>query len=204
MPFAAAVDALTEGMYRLSNLLLVPVILVVIVLFFWVVLLAGGFLREWAERRRVRRGLAKLVADAHAGTPDRAAVWVALKAVGRGLPTRLASKSQTAPADVQVAKKLLADLEADVADVIGRLSFLSRVGPMLGLMGTLIPLGPALTGLGSGNIQQLSSNLVLAFSTTVVGLVVASAAFGMGVARRGWYARDLDDLGYVLEKAYGA
>lgn len=74
---------------------------------------------------------------------------------------------------------------------------------MLGLTGTLIPLGPALTGLGSGNVKELSTNLVLAFSTTVVGLVVASAAYGMGVARRLWHARDLDDLTYVLEAAYG-
>jgi biopolymer transport protein ExbB/TolQ len=143
------------------------------------------------------------VTKAHAGplTPD--AVWAGLKGIGGGLPARFVQHAPTPPTSTTVVRKLLGDLDAAVGDAVARLTFLARVGPMLGLMGTLIPLGPALTGLGSGDIQQLSANLVLAFSTTVVGLVIASAAYGMGVCRRSWYARDLDDLTYLLEAAYG-
>ncbi len=48
-----------------------------------------------------------------------------------------------------------------------------RNGPALGLMGTLIPLGPALVGLAVGDIQTMSTNLVIAFSTTVIASSLA-------------------------------
>lgn len=68
---------------------------------------------------------------------------------------------------------------------------------MLGLMGTLIPLGPALMGLSSGNIQALATNLVIAFSTTVLGLLVGGVAYAVLVVRRRWYYQDFSDMEYI-------
>jgi len=64
---------------------------------------------------------------------------------------------------------------------------LTRSGPILGLMGTLIPLGPGLTALGSGNIDILATALTVAFDTTVVGLLIGLVAYSMGRVRRRWY-----------------
>ena len=64
---------------------------------------------------------------------------------------------------------------------------LSRAGPILGLMGTLIPLGPGLTALGSGDIDVLATALIIAFDTTVVGLLIGLVAYGIGRVRRRWY-----------------
>jgi biopolymer transport protein ExbB/TolQ len=72
-----------------------------------------------------------------------------------------------------------------------------RVGPALGLMGTLIPLSPALTGLASGNTTQLSDDLRIAFSITVVGLLVGAVAFAISLNRDRMYSQDLSDLQYV-------
>lgn len=68
-----------------------------------------------------------------------------------------------------------------------RVDLLARSGPILGLMGTLIPLGPGLTALGSGNLDILATALTVAFDTTVVGLLVGLLAYIMGRLRRRWY-----------------
>jgi len=74
---------------------------------------------------------------------------------------------------------------------------------MLGLMGTLIPLGPALMGLSTGNIQQLSANLVIAFSTIVLGLLAGSVAYCILLIKTKWYLQDLSDIEYVVEVLKG-
>jgi biopolymer transport protein ExbB/TolQ len=67
-------------------------------------------------------------------------------------------------------------------------------------MGTLIPLGPALTGLASGDMKVMAQNLVVAFTTTVIGILIGSLAYGIGLVRRGWYARDLSDLEFICRR----
>lgn len=66
---------------------------------------------------------------------------------------------------------------------------LARSGPILGLMGTLIPLGPGLTALGTGEIDILATALTVAFDTTVVGLLIGLLAYAIGRVRRRWYER---------------
>lgn len=77
---------------------------------------------------------------------------------------------------------------------IGRADVLARVGPMLGLMGTLIPLGPGLAALGSGNVAVLAQAVTVAFDTTVMGLLVGVLAFAVSRLRRRWYEDLLDAL----------
>ena len=50
--------------------------------------------------------------------------------------------------------KALADFDFDAQRRLGRTRMLVRAGPALGLMGTLIPLSPALTGLANGNTTR--------------------------------------------------
>ena len=68
-----------------------------------------------------------------------------------------------------------------------RSDLLARCGPILGLMGTLIPLGPGLTALSAGNIDILAVALSVAFDTTVVGLLVGLIAFVISRLRRRWF-----------------
>ena len=97
------------------------------------------------------------------------------------------------------AEKLLQDYELKIADELMQARLVARVGPMLGLMGTLIPMGPALMGLSSGNIQQLAANLVIAFSTTVLGLLAGGVAYSILLIKKKWYMQDLSDMEYVVE-----
>ncbi len=79
------------------------------------------------------------------------------------------------------------------------LTLATRVGPMLGLVGTLLPLGPALRGLASEDLASLAGNLEIAFTATVFGLLIGGLAYAAGVLRRNWYDQDLSDLEFVLE-----
>lgn len=77
---------------------------------------------------------------------------------------------------------------------IERVDVLARVGPMLGLMGTLIPLGPGLSALGRGDVAALAAAVTVAFDTTVVGLAVGIVGFALGRVRRRHYDGLLDRL----------
>jgi biopolymer transport protein ExbB/TolQ len=93
--------------------------------------------------------------------------------------------------------KALADFDFDAQRRLARTRLLVRAGPALGLMGTLIPLSPALTGLAAGNTAELSHDLRVAFSVTVVGLLIGAVAFGLSLSRDRMYSQDLSDLEYL-------
>lgn len=75
-----------------------------------------------------------------------------------------------------------------------RADLLARIPPMLGLMATIIPLGPGLAALGQGNPAQLASAVTVAFDATVLGLVAGIAGMVIGKLRRRWYEETLDAM----------
>lgn len=80
---------------------------------------------------------------------------------------------------------------------IERADFVTRLAPMLGLMGTLIPLGPGLAALGDGNVKILSTAMSVAFDTTVLGLLCGMIGFVIARLRRRWYDRALTQIEQV-------
>jgi biopolymer transport protein ExbB/TolQ len=96
--------------------------------------------------------------------------------------------------------KALADFDFQSLRRLERTRILVRMGPALGLMGTLIPLAPALDGLAKGNTQELSSNLKVAFSVTVLGLLIGALAFAVSLVRDRLYGQDLSDLQFVASE----
>ncbi len=96
---------------------------------------------------------------------------------------------------------LLADLEIRVMKKLEGSQLVLRLGPVFGLVGTLIPLGPALQSLAKGEMATLAQNIHIAFATTVVGLIASAISFFVLTVRRRWYAQDLTDVGQVLRSA---
>jgi biopolymer transport protein ExbB/TolQ len=197
-------DAIQHALYVLSNALLLPTLLGILAMAAWTMLLLGGLVREWFTRPAIKRALreARHLAKqtqvkAPGGVNDEALVH-ALRACAFGLPARLmVLLGRDAPGVPDYAKSL-DDLEGVVADSLAQLSWLTRVAPMLGLMGTLIPLGPALTGLASGDVAVLSSHLVVAFTATVIGVLIGCCSFTMGLVRKHWYQHDMGELEYIF------
>jgi biopolymer transport protein ExbB/TolQ len=75
-----------------------------------------------------------------------------------------------------------------------RADLLARIPPMLGLMATIIPLGPGLAALGEGDPAKLASAVTVAFDATVLGLVAGIAGLVIGKLRRRWYEETLDAM----------
>jgi biopolymer transport protein ExbB/TolQ len=170
----------------------------------WVIYESGAFLIETRQRFRRRLPvLATAAAEARAAIDrgDRTAATNALSrvawsgAMSTGL-ARLVAEAGTPGAEPRIAKEL-ADFDFRCQRRLGRTRLLVRLGPALGLMGTLIPLSPALEGLANGDVQTLTDNLRVAFSITVLGLLVGAIAFALSLARDRIYGQDYSDLEYV-------
>lgn len=76
---------------------------------------------------------------------------------------------------------------------------LARIAPMLGLLGTLIPLGPGIMALGSGDTETLSESLLTAFDTTSLGLIAACLALVISAVRKRWYKDYLTSFDAAME-----
>ena len=70
---------------------------------------------------------------------------------------------------------------------------------MFGLMGTLIPLGPGLIALGQGDTKTLSDSLLIAFDTTVAGLISGAISYVISGIRKSWYEQYIIGLETVFE-----
>ncbi|RZT75672.1 MAG: MotA/TolQ/ExbB proton channel family protein [Betaproteobacteria bacterium] len=77
----------------------------------------------------------------------------------------------------------------------------SRVTPMLGLVATMIPMGPALKSLSDGNLAQVSENLMVAFSAVILALIAASITYWIVNVRRRWLAEELLEVEALRQRA---
>lgn len=194
------VDTLTVILYELSTALLLPTLILLLAFMAVALFMLGGLAREWAERLVSFGPWRSFLADLRRGDRDADRFRSLVLA---GYPRRLQQACRGVEHRPRLVAKCLEDVELDVARRLGTLSFITRTGPMLGLVGTLVPLGPALSALASGDMASLSGNLVIAFTTTVFGIIVGSIAFGTGIVRRGWYEQDVSDLEFVAAALAG-
>ena len=97
-------------------------------------------------------------------------------------------------------EKYISEVEQEYERELERSRFLTKTAPMLGLMGTLIPMGPALAGLASGDIANMAYNMQIAFATTVVGCTVAGIALLIYSVKKHWYIEEITNLRYVLDR----
>ncbi len=89
------------------------------------------------------------------------------------------------------------DLELHVLKQIEMQRIVSRIAPMLGLVATMIPMGPALISVSAGNAQGMAQNLVVAFSAVIVALLAAAITYVVQLVRKRWL---LEELGAVLDR----
>lgn len=85
----------------------------------------------------------------------------------------------------------LAELEAEAAARLETVRIVTRVTPMLGLVATMIPLGPALKALGDGQLMDVSRSLMVAFSAVILALLASALTYWIANVRRRWYAVEL-------------
>ena len=98
-----------------------------------------------------------------------------------------------------LALKMVEDEGMKAGKRLEKTDIIAKVSPAVGLMGTLIPLGPGLTALGAGNIQELANHLTTAFDAAILGMGAAAIAFTISKIRRRWYEEELSNLETMID-----
>ncbi|HEY1521118.1 MAG TPA: MotA/TolQ/ExbB proton channel family protein [Solirubrobacteraceae bacterium] len=204
LSYALSTNSIDQAIFHVASALEVPVLILALLALALVVYELGSYLIELRGRSRRRFEALRVGAEQARKAlleNDRPAASAAVSEIARSpaMASTLAfivDNARTDGSDHQL-NKALADFDFDAQRRLARTRMLVRAGPALGLMGTLIPLSPALTGLAAGNTAQLSHDLRVAFSVTVVGLLIGAVAFGLSLSRDRMYSQDLSDLQYV-------
>lgn len=191
-------------LFDVSEALKWPVLIAVLLALLWAIVEVGGLLVEIARRRhRNVDALERAVETcrAHLAAGQREPALAALLAVAHSRQMEDAiigifDQLGQPDAEARVSKRLA---EYDYLSLrrLERTRILVRFGPALGLMGTLIPLSPALAGLADGDVDTLTENLRVAFGVTVAGLLVGAIAFTVSLMRDRLYAQDYSDVEYM-------
>lgn len=202
--YALTTHSIDNAIFHVASALQVPVLILALAALALVIFELGAFAVEVRGRRgRSFSALSQAADQARAALArgDRSAAVAAASGVARssamGATLAFILQHARTPGGEHQVNKALADFDFDSQRRLGRTRMLVRAGPALGLMGTLIPLSPALTGLANGNTAQLSQDLRVAFSVTVVGLLIGAVAFGLSLTRDRLYGQDLSDLQYI-------
>lgn len=175
---------LEQLMFVLSDLFLAPVLILLALLFAYSLYAAGQFVAQTFQRRSARQAFA-LATNTQLGSN------VVTQASLRGYP--LARKAHQNPGITtdQLDVAALEELET--------VRSVSRLAPMLGLIATMVPMGPALKSLANGNVQGISENLIVAFSAVIFGLVIASITFWIASIKKRWLATELVALAPLVK-----
>lgn len=190
---------LSDILHVVSQALLVPDIILLLLLIGYALFCIGSVLVEYfTEHRHFSVVMPRFLADLTEADED----LVPSVVDGSGLLRRQKEALNTVyeyrglPGDALVAlvRRLMNEEESYYERITDRNSMAARVAPMLGLMGTLIPLGPGIQALGQANTELLSSSLLVAFDTTVAGLVTAAVCLIIGKVRDRWYNNYLSAL----------
>ena len=145
-------ETISNTLFWISNGLLVPVIVLLLLFFLRAILLAGGFFGEFYQRMKLQKQFAETLENI---TPENIdGLLQQLPSAGNSPLLRNLSKLSAHRDDAAYCEHLLANYEMEAEKELGRSRTFIKLGPMLGLMGTLIPMGPALVGLAQGDISS--------------------------------------------------
>jgi len=197
------------GIYLISTNLLYPVIVILLGLIAWSLIELGSFLFEWRARHRdlemMERGALELKTLIETNNAAGASCTLNKFRSNEFVHDFITSLSGFqgefhSKNFMQIrVEKLLQDCDARITKRLEKTRFVARAAPIFGLMGTLIPMGPALLGLAQNDMQSLSDNMIIAFGTTVVGLMAGVIAYMISMIRNRWYAQDFNDMEYISE-----
>lgn len=198
-------ETLTSLIHIISESLLTPVVVILVISIIIVILSFGGLINEYISRKPIKsKDLETLVRNVSfsqgvsqmKGEIESSSLFNYQKEV----LLRIADNHDIgSDARKALASELISAEETKLIKKTNKTDILVKVGPILGLLGTLIPLGPGLAALGSGDISTLAQSLTIAFDTTVTGLTVGAVAYLISKYKKQWYESDLIDLETIAE-----
>ncbi|EJU32445.1 MotA/TolQ/ExbB proton channel family protein [Capnocytophaga sp. CM59] len=188
-------DNISQILFLVSDSLLIPDIIVLLVLFVRALFLVGSFYNQYITKYKNERQLRPILNQL---TPERMQeLQAALPEKDNSLYIKYLRAILARPADDTYADYMITNFENDAEKDVVTSKLLAKVGPVLGLIGTLIAMSPALTGLSQGDISKMASNMQVVFATTVVGLVVSLVGLVTLQFKQRWYAKEVNQLDYI-------
>lgn len=186
-------ETISNILFFISNGLLVPVVIALLVLFGVALYTAINFYGDYQQRKNLLKQTEFLNSN------DREVIFLGLQ--------ELEEKDSLYLKDLKLlwenreneafCERLIANYEVESHKRLSRPRMLLKLGPMLGLMGTLIPMGPAMVWLANGDISSMAYNMQVAFSTTVVGLIIAVVGIVTLQVKQRWFSLEMNNLYYV-------
>ncbi|MGL4483642.1 MAG: MotA/TolQ/ExbB proton channel family protein [Anaerovoracaceae bacterium] len=203
---------MTDILRAVASSLQIPTIIILLSLIGISVFMLGALIVEvFTERRRYKQSIPKLIDEiqvlvyenfVRTNPEDLLAVIKKTKLLKRqkkAIEELINRGNLTGNTRDALARQLIFEEQnyyerkTKVTDIV------ARIAPIFGLMGTLIPLGPGLIALGQGDTKTLSESLLIAFDTTVAGLVSGAAAFLISSIRKRWYEEYVVSLETIME-----
>jgi biopolymer transport protein ExbB/TolQ len=187
---------LKSFIYLIASSLLYPVLFMLAALTVWVLIYGGAFFAEWLERIKLPKYKPEEVPRAIMETdgigvfPHRVNTYI------ESLRRVLADRHMSAQV---IIENILQETSLGLWKSLDRARMVIRIGPSLGLIGTLIPMGTGLGALSQGDMTKLSTDLVIAFTTTVVGLAVGITAYFFYTIKRRWVEEDIKNIELATE-----
>jgi len=209
-------SGLSENLlHTITQVLLIPVIIILIIFFIYSIASIGILIAEYYKRRKEKikyQDNKKLILDLKKSASNDSDSTDLLRNIKNIIKeSNMLSYSKEALFTIvenhnldfetqkSLAREIVEEEELRLFKKLEKIEIIAKIAPALGLMGTLIPLGPGLLALGSGDTQTLANSLIIAFDTTVLGLVVASLTFTISKIRKRWYLKDIDALDNIAE-----
>ena len=190
-------NTISDIMFWISTGLLVPVIVLLILLFFRSLLLVGSFFGQYVSIRKTDKLIREQMETLHVNNVDHFAEKLPEKS--NSLVVMFMKRILAEQQNKAQVQRLLANFEIAADKDLAISKTLTKLGPILGLVGTLIPMGPALVGLSTGDIASMAYNMQVAFATTVIGLVAGAIGFLTQQVKQRWYLQDMTNLECLVE-----
>lgn len=190
-------EIITKTLYWISTGLMIPIIILLLIFFVRALLLIGTFYATYVQKLKFDKSFNKVVDTL---SPENVQAHIEEQSSqAKTLLSFYLKQIMEGRQNTLFREKKINDFEIACQKDLAGSQTLAKLGPVLGLMGTLIPMGPALVGLAAGDIASMASNMQVAFSTTVVGLLVGAVGFVVMQVKRRWYAADINHLEYIVE-----
>jgi biopolymer transport protein ExbB/TolQ len=194
-------------LYAISSALIYPVMILLIGLLVMLIITMGRFLGEYLERRKhqARHNVKELIDNIN--NSELHDIKERVEEYSNSLPYHARNylvdmvqelKKSDNDTDMRV-EYLLQSIEQQMTMKLDKLRVFIRVGPSIGLMGTIIPMGDALAALSQGDTEKMSGSMIIAFSTTVVGLLIGIGAYFTSMLQNRWLNEDIKNMEYLTE-----
>ncbi len=197
---------LGQGLHYFTQSLLIPVFILLLYYMIFILIELGVLISEYRQQRKtqlpdpvkIHRELHQL--GGKLAIDPRKLIQSNWSHTCKSVITQLTEIYEEKPEVKRIlVDRMLEEEEEKAERALARIDKAVKVGPMLGLLGTIIPLGPGLAALGQGDLSLLAESLMIAFDTTVAGLAVGGLAFAISKVKKRWYVRELRTLETVVQ-----